>query len=185
MENSCSSHSRTVEITVLSAEDLRVDGRSVKKKAFAVVKLDPFNNRVTKVDAVGGSYPAWDEKLVMKLPMHVTFITLEVQCRTCSGSGDRLVGRATLPVSDFIGGYVPENHLKFLSYLLRDARGIRSGILNVSVRVKAGSGLGLLKSRYEYCSSSPSAQQKPVIGADEKKFSGLVAGIPVWNPYPV
>lgn len=157
----------------------------MKKKAFAVVRLDPFNNRVTKVDALGGSYPAWDEKLAMKLPMHVTFITLEVQCRTCSGSGDRLVGRATLPVSDFIGGYVPENHLTFLSYLLRDARGIKSGIINVSVRVKEGSGLGLFKSavpRYEYCSSSSSAQQKPLIGADQKNFNGLVVGIPVSNP---
>ncbi|TXG62807.1 hypothetical protein EZV62_009801 [Acer yangbiense] len=127
--------SRRIEITVLSGENLRIDGKSVKKNAFVVVKVDPFNYGTTSVDALGGSYPSWNEKLDLELPKHASFITLEVQCKT--SSVNRNIGFAQIPVSDFIGGYLPENYLHFLSYRLRDASRDKNGIINISVRVKA------------------------------------------------
>ncbi|CAI0476438.1 unnamed protein product [Linum tenue] len=51
-------------------EDLRLEGRPVKKNAFAVVKTDPFfNSRSTRADSDGGSYPQWNEKVVVEMSM--------------------------------------------------------------------------------------------------------------------
>ncbi|GLT79582.1 hypothetical protein SLA2020_510650 [Shorea laevis] len=166
--------SRTLELTVLSAEDLRINNRNLKKNAFVVVSIDPFNHRMTKTDAQGGGYPTWNEKFVMDLPARERFIILEVKCRT--SSGDRRVGSAKVPVSEFIGGYAPENCLQFLSFRLWDATGQRNGIINFSVRVKGP--------EREYL---PAAQ--PAEAAGMRKFQtdgtenvgGVVTGIPVWS----
>ncbi|KAA8520594.1 hypothetical protein F0562_014850 [Nyssa sinensis] len=90
--------------------------------------------RMTKVDTEGGSHPEWNEKLVVDMPVHAHSVTVEVQCKT--NSGNKVIGAARIPVSDFVGGYTPENYLHFLSYRLRDDRGERNGIINLSVRVK-------------------------------------------------
>ncbi|KAJ4727002.1 BON1-associated protein 2-like [Melia azedarach] len=129
-----SSSSRRIEITVLSGEDLRIDRRSVKKNAFVIVQTDAFNCWKTSIDELGGSHPSWNEKFSIDLPMNVRFVTLQVQCKT--SSGNRSIGSANVPVSDFVGGYVPDNYLHFLSYRLRDPKGDKNGIINVSVRVK-------------------------------------------------
>lgn len=188
------SSSRTLEIRVLSAEDLRIGGRSVKKNAFAIVKVDPVNYQGTKADPVGGSYPTWDEILEINLPLGATSLTLEVQRRT--SSGDRLIGAANLPVSDNIGDYTPENYLRFLSYILKDTAGKKNGIINVSVRVKMPkqvcSSLGKRNvSDSAACSSDAelkvpgfksSPTQKIGIPIGERKFEGVVTGVPVWPP---
>ncbi|CAI0449374.1 unnamed protein product [Linum tenue] len=81
---------RTLEFTILSAEDLRLEGRPVKKNAFAVVKTDPFfNSRSTRADSDGGSYPQWNEKVVVEMPIPpANSVTLEVR------SGNIVVGAA-------------------------------------------------------------------------------------------
>ncbi|CAI0380982.1 unnamed protein product [Linum tenue] len=66
-------------------------------------------------------------------------VTVEVQCRV--GSGNRVVKAMAVPVSDFLGGPTPEDYLHFLSYRLRDRRGVRNGIVNFSVRVIGGGGV--------------------------------------------
>ncbi|GKV50294.1 hypothetical protein SLEP1_g57007 [Rubroshorea leprosula] len=83
-------NSQTLELTVLSAGDLRINNRNLKKNAFVVVSIDPFKYRITKTDAQGGGYPTWNEKFVMDLPARERFIILEVKCST--SSGDRRVG---------------------------------------------------------------------------------------------
>lgn len=119
-----------IEITVISAEGLRLTkNQPVKKNSYVVLRSDPFNSRTTGTDREGGSYPAWNEKLLMELPASARFLTVEAH------SGSRLVGAASIPVSDFAGGFLPVNYLSFLSYRLRDAHGARNGILNLSVKV--------------------------------------------------
>ncbi|KAJ0053109.1 hypothetical protein Pint_00360 [Pistacia integerrima] len=188
------SSSRTLEIKVLSAEDLRIGGRSVKKNAFAIVKVDPWNYHGTKVDPLGGSYPKWDEILEIILPVGATSLTLEVQCKT--SSGDRLIGTGNLPLSDIIEDYTPEHYLRFLSYILKDTKGKRNGIINLSVRVKmpkqVRSSLGKPKvPDYAACSSNAvlkvagyksSLAQMIEIPIGERKFEGAVIGVPVWPP---
>ncbi|KAH1241003.1 BON1-associated protein 2 [Glycine max] len=128
--------SRTVEITILSAENLQMNKKPIRGNTFVTVQSDASSDTsATKVDSEGGSYPSWNEKLVMDAPLHARFITVEVKCKT-SSTGSNSVGVARIPVSDFVGGYVPENQLHFLSYRLWDGKVRRNGVVNVSVRVK-------------------------------------------------
>ncbi|XP_062090258.1 BON1-associated protein 2-like [Humulus lupulus] len=169
--------SRTVELTVLSGENLRIDKRSIKKNSFVIVRSTDGGNdcRTTEIDTQGGSYPKWNEKLVVDLPVQSPAVSVEVYCKTAFGN--RLVGVARVPVSDFSGGYVPENYLHFLSYRLRDLKGERNGIINISVRTK-------VPPTPEYSCSSPA----PLVGTHtvgvpvgKSSFSGgVVTGVPVW-----
>lgn len=169
--------SRVVEITILSAEDLRMNGKPLTKKSFVSVgssgpEPGPNNFRVTKMDTEGGSsYPSWKEKVVVDVPLHARFIIAEVKCKTFTGI--KSVGTAKVPVSDFVGGYVPENQLHFLSYRLWDDRMRRNGILNISVRVKLP--------EYSPAVTVPA----PVEGVPAPRVGGngslvVATGIPIW-----
>ncbi|XP_030488172.2 BON1-associated protein 2-like [Cannabis sativa] len=180
-----SSPSRIIEFTILSGENLRIDGRWIKKNSFVIIRPSEGGNdhfRTTEIDTQGGSYPKWNEKLVLELPAQSPAVSIEVYCKTVFGN--RLVGVARVPVSDFSGGYVPENYLHFLSYRLRDQKGERNGIVNISVRTKVPLPLPLPLSvpptPTEYSSCSASA---PLVGVPvgNNSFSGgVVTGIPVW-----
>ncbi|KAL1329573.1 hypothetical protein HN51_046691 [Arachis hypogaea] len=127
--------SRSLEITILSAEDLRVNKKSIKKNAFVTLKTDASSAvRTTRMDVNGGSYPTWNEKVIMDVPLHASFITLEVNYKAMMGINS--VGISRIPISDIVGGYVPQNQVQFLSYRLWDRKIKRNGVINFSVRVK-------------------------------------------------
>ncbi|KAK9143478.1 hypothetical protein Syun_012878 [Stephania yunnanensis] len=126
--------SRSIEITVISAEDLSIHGRPIKNNAFVVVQTAPNATRSTSVDTTGGTYPSWNEMLELPLPQESQFVRVEVQCRTSSGA--KAVGGVNVPVSDFAEGWIPNGYLTFLSYRLRKWNGERNGIINLSIRVK-------------------------------------------------
>ncbi|KAM2729144.1 hypothetical protein EV1_000570 [Malus domestica] len=166
--------SRTLEITVISAENLKLDRKPIKKNASVTVRTDTNSQfRTTEMDTEGGSYPRWNEKLVLDMPTHSRSITVEVQCKTSYGV--RTIGTASIPASDFVGGYVPEGYLHFLSYRLRDHMGERNGIINISVRMKVP----------EMCacsSSTTSSHSKMGFPAAGNNNSGgrVAIGVPVW-----
>ncbi|XP_028095786.1 BON1-associated protein 2-like [Camellia sinensis] len=174
--------SRSLEVTIISGENLRVDRtRPVKKNAFVVVRTDSSPiSQSTNLDIDGGSYPTWNQTLLVDMPVHARFLNVDVQCR--SNSGDKVVGTARIPASDFAGGYFPENYLHFLSYRLRDSGGERNGIVNVSVRVKLpeGSGRVAASSAATSCSQSRPWMGVPAAG---KVSDGIVSGVPVWSRY--
>lgn len=125
-----------LEIRVISGEGLRLNRRQpLKKNAFVLIRTDSINSKTTKIDTEGGSYPTWNEKVIVNMPLNLRNITVQVQCKTYSGN--KVVGTARIPVSDFVGGFIPANYLHFLSYRLRDGKGERNGIINLSVRVKS------------------------------------------------
>ncbi|KAL6499301.1 hypothetical protein OROHE_025964 [Orobanche hederae] len=128
--------SDVIEITVISAEGLLLNKKqTAQKNVFITVKIDPYSSGSTgRVDTDGGCCPAWNEKMVMDLPVHARFITVEAR------AGSRSIGAANIPVTDFGGGNLPENYLSYLSYRLRDGNGERNGIVNLSLRVIKGSG---------------------------------------------
>ncbi|KAL1549895.1 BON1-associated protein 2-like [Salvia divinorum] len=159
-----------IEITVISAEGLRLSrNQPVKKNSCVVLRSDPFNSRTTGMDSEGGSYPAWNEKLLMELPANARFLTVEAH------SGSRLVGAASIPVSDFAASFLPVNYLSFLSYRLRDAHGAKNGILNLSVKVigRPSPTIG--------CAASCSGGPWPGVPLADGKVAGhgIVTGIPV------
>lgn len=161
-----------IEVTVISGEGLLLSrNQAVKKNAFVVVRSDPFNSRSTGMDSEGGSYPAWNEKMVMEVPANARFITVEAH------SSSKLIGAANIPVSDFAGGFLPLNYLSFLSYRLRDANGCKNGILNLSVKVKGGGGAAAARG-----GSGQPWTGVPVVGGKVVDHR-IVTGIPVSNRY--
>lgn len=169
--------SRSIEVTVVSGEDLRIDRKPVKKKTFATVKFDSqsFGGGGTEIDERGGSYPFWNEKMVMEMPVDAMFLTIEVHCGSISRN--RIVGTANVPVSDFLGRYRPESYLHLLSYRLRDGNGERNGIVNISVRIRT--------SESESAVTSEAMVGVPV--AETASFGrnsgGVVIGVPLWSSY--
>ncbi|WCJ23162.1 hypothetical protein M5689_005205 [Euphorbia peplus] len=179
------SSSRNLEITILSAENLTLFGKPVKKDVFVVVRTDNLNSKSTGADRDGGSNPIWNQKLDMEMASHSRSITLQVQCRI--GSENRVIGTASVPVSDFSGGYFPANYLHLLSYRLRDSRGEKNGIVNVSVKLRGGLADYVLpaarknNSSSSYYSAGFCSDQKWGSPVDVNKYHGGVAtGVPVW-----
>ncbi|KAJ4952712.1 hypothetical protein NE237_029544 [Protea cynaroides] len=166
----------SLEITILSAESLRLDGRSVKKNTFVIVTSDSNNQRSTSMDKDGGSYPSWNEKLEpLPLPNSVNLITVEVQCK--KSSGFRTVGTCKIPVSDLMADYTPAHYLHFLSYRLRDRNGERNGIINFSIRMVGSQCFGW---------SVPPQPLRIPAAAKQKNAasgSGTALGVPVPVPY--
>ncbi|XP_038905248.1 BON1-associated protein 2-like [Benincasa hispida] len=173
--------SRSIEITVISGEDLRIDRKPVKRKTFATVKFDRQSfgsgGGETEIDERGGSYPLWNEKMALEIPVDAMFLTIEVHCGSISRN--RIVGTAKVPVSDFLGRYRPESYLHLLSYRLRDGNGERNGIVNISVRVK------VLESESETALTSKGKVRIPA--AETATFyrsgGGVVIGVPLWSSY--
>ncbi|KAL5727608.1 hypothetical protein ACHQM5_000787 [Ranunculus cassubicifolius] len=131
-----SSLSCSLEITILSAEDLRMNGRPVKKKkTFVTIETGQNNAQSTSTSSTGGSHPSWNEKLQFSLLCNsIENIKLIMKCKTSSGV--KVIGSVCIPLSDFLEDYVPPNCLHFLSYRLREHDGDRNGIVNISIRVK-------------------------------------------------
>lgn len=162
----------SLEITVISAEELRIDNRPIKKNAFVSVGMGQENCRSTTMDRDGGSYPCWNERLEVELPACARSIEVQVQCKTAVGV--RTVGRADVPVSDITEGYVPAHHLHFLSYRLRDRNGNRNGIINLCARMVGPAPYSKFdRDRTTSSSSSPS----PYVSGG----SGVVIGVPVMS----
>ncbi|KAK9103375.1 hypothetical protein Sjap_020629 [Stephania japonica] len=127
-------NSRTLEVTVISAEDLRINDRPITKNAFATIRVDSNNFSSTRMDSERGSYPCWNQKFCLALPYHIKFISVEVQCGAAR-SKVRPVGSAKVPISDIERDYVPSHFLHFLSYRLRQRDGERNGIINLCIRL--------------------------------------------------
>ena len=171
-----------IEITILSAENLSMKGKPVRKNTYVVVQAQSSTTKF---------YPSWNEKFSVELSMHeARFITLEVQCKTWLGV--RSVGAAQVAVSDFFGGFVGSEScwLQFLSYRLWDRKGQRNGIINFSLRVKAPQSVA---------SRSMQAAENGTVVENERNLrgfgmqvpmgendsSGAVTGIPVfWDNHP-
>ncbi|XP_051147393.1 BON1-associated protein 2-like [Andrographis paniculata] len=165
----------SIEVTVISAEGLLVNRKppGKKKNLFVAVRSDPYDCRLTAADKDGGSNPRWNQKLEMDLPINVRYITVAAY------SGRNLIGTATVPAADFSGGHLPENHLSFLSYRLRDDNGEKNGIINLSVKVKGHVG--------KSCAAAVGCSEQPWKGVPvDGKGSGthgIVTGIPVSYRY--
>lgn len=169
--------SYSLEITIISCEGLKINRqKSVKKNTFVTVQTHSQNVNRTQLDIKGGSYPVWNEKLYVQMPMHVHFLNIDVQCKV-SSTANKFIGRAKIPVSDFTGAYFPENYLHILSYRLRDDNMERNGIINFSIRIKANNG------GHHNVSSYGNYQLPHRITPMAGKVSnyGMVTGVPVWN----
>ncbi|KAL3737727.1 hypothetical protein ACJRO7_019284 [Eucalyptus globulus] len=169
---------RALEITLISGENLRLNKKPVKN-AVVAVRVEAGHECSTKPAPDKGTNPQWNEKLAFDLPLHAGFITLEVKCRSSSGSY-KLVGGATVPVSDLAGEPgTPEGHVHFLSYRLRDSNGVQTdGIINISAKMSGPAPAH----KYEV----PRPPIGVPVGHQRKMMvaGGLVIGVPVRYAQP-
>ncbi|KAI4358014.1 hypothetical protein L6164_001923 [Bauhinia variegata] len=177
--------SKTLEITVISAENLSVDHNPVTENAYVTVRTESIKCCKTSMAREGGSHPSWNEKFLLEMPMHAKSINFEVQCKMSTGIV-KSVGVARIAISDFLGESVPESSLQFLRYSLRNWDGGRSGIINFTARVKSP--------EEDLCSEEKPEKETGVkprscgmfenevmgIQIGEKNAYGVVTGIPVW-----
>ncbi|KAK7292602.1 hypothetical protein RJT34_15453 [Clitoria ternatea] len=126
--------SRTLEIIVISGENIHVT-----EDAYVVVRGEALKCCSTKmVKDSGNEYSTfllWNQKFLLDMPMHARSITFEVQSNKFKGV--RPIGIARIALSDFLGGSLPLNSLRVLSYRLRDWEGRKNGIIHFAVRVVA------------------------------------------------
>ncbi|KAL5727605.1 hypothetical protein ACHQM5_000784 [Ranunculus cassubicifolius] len=185
-KSSCS-----IEVTIISAEDLRHNGRPVKKNTFVTIETDSNSTPLfTSTDTVGGSYPSWNEKLEFSFPYNGKNIRLDVKCKI--GSSVKTIGSVFIPLSDFLEDYVPANCLHFLSYRLRDHDGDRNGIVNLSIRVEgaeyiAPTAFPSMKVQTGYNNSNACGWMAPSRNHRRDTYTsnngGIAIGVPVSKGY--
>ncbi|KAI4354991.1 hypothetical protein L6164_003810 [Bauhinia variegata] len=156
--------SRSLEITVISCENLCVDGNPVTENAYVVVRTESNNSYTTSMSREGGSYPSWNEKFLMDIPFHARSFTFEVQCKMPTGAV-RPVGVARIALSDLLAGGIQAENLQFLSYRLRNWDGRRNGVINFSVKAKAP--------EYSIPSVKPAKGMVMSSGKFEREFTGV------------
>ncbi|KAL2335910.1 hypothetical protein Fmac_010356 [Flemingia macrophylla] len=128
--------SRTLEITVISGESIRMDRSSVAENVYVVVRAECLNCCTTKMMNEDGGLLAWNEKFLLDIPSRATSITFEVQCKKYKDV--RPIGVARIALSDFLSGnnnIVLESVPQMLCYGLRNWEGQRNGVIHFSVKM--------------------------------------------------
>ncbi|KAL9315095.1 hypothetical protein ACSQ67_016096 [Phaseolus vulgaris] len=171
-----------MEITIISAENLCMNGKPIKKDTYVVVHTQSCTKFfTTSTEEEGGSNnPSWNEKFLVD---GANCITLEVKCKTWFGV--KSVGAARIAVSEFnLGGFAAENSLQFLSYRLWDEKGKRNGVINFSVRVvKAPPECESSCSMVEIEKNLRGFGMQVTVG--ENDAAGIVTGVPVFLNFPL
>ncbi|XP_039115327.1 protein SRC2-like [Dioscorea cayenensis subsp. rotundata] len=130
--------SRTLEITLISAKDLKDVNLFSKMEVYAVVSIDGDRRSVqrTTPDRHGGTNPAWNATLRLPLPpddpaRHVVVIVLRAE----RALGDRDVGEVHIPLTEFLSGSGDGKTPQFVSYQVRKPSGKGKGVLNISFKI--------------------------------------------------
>ncbi|KAL2335912.1 hypothetical protein Fmac_010358 [Flemingia macrophylla] len=185
-------HSRTLEITVISGENIRMGRSSMADNVYVVVRAESLNCCTTKMVNEDAGLLAWNEKFLLNVPPHARSVTFEVQCKKYKGV--RPIGVARIALSDFVSGnnnIVSETVPQMFSYGLRNWEGQRNGVIHFSVRevimTLEDHSNNILETKEEknIKTVSPRGFEHEVMGLQvhPKKTSPFVIGIPVWWRY--
>jgi hypothetical protein len=129
---------RTLELTLISAKDLKDVNLLSKMEVYAVVSLscDPRSRQRTQADRAGGRSPTWNATLRFAVPASGAG-SLHVLLRAERALGDRDVGEVHIPLSELLTG-APDAAVpaKFVSYQVRKINsGKAQGVLNFSYKL--------------------------------------------------
>lgn len=131
---------RTLELTLVSARDLRDVNLVSKMEVYAVVYLtgDPRSRERVATDRAGGRNPAWNATVLVTVPASGAGSgVLRVLLRTERALGDRDVGEVLLPLPDILAcaGDEPTT-ATFASYPVRKVGSSKPhGVLSISYRL--------------------------------------------------
>lgn len=125
---------RTINLTVISASDLKKVSTFGKQSSYAVAYVYTNRKQTSKVDHDGGVNPTWNSRLVLEADEEQirsgrSHITLELHSHGTFGG--KLIGTATIPLSDIAkeGASTPQ----FMAFEVHRPSGKVQGIVNVSV----------------------------------------------------
>ncbi|XP_047326634.1 protein SRC2-like [Impatiens glandulifera] len=126
--------SREIEVTVISAKDLKnVNWRHGRVKPYVVIWVDPKNKCTTRVDEEGDTCPYWDQTITIPLTAPIDETTLYIDIVHAGAEQDTkpLIGSAKLPLHrDFFND--PEQAIRKLD--LKRPSGRPQGKIEISVR---------------------------------------------------
>ncbi|RCV14445.1 hypothetical protein SEVIR_2G438400v4 [Setaria viridis] len=99
---------RVLEVTLLSAKDLKRVNLISRMEVYAVVTIsgDPMTRQCTQPDPYGGRHPSWNTSFRFNVPPTAATATgcLHVLLRTERALGDRDVGEVIVPLADILAG---------------------------------------------------------------------------------
>ncbi|CAD6235058.1 unnamed protein product [Miscanthus lutarioriparius] len=129
------SATRTLELTLISAKDLKDVNLMSKMEVYAVVSLsgDPRSRQRVQADRIGGRNPTWNATLRFAVPATGAG-SIHVLLRAERALGDRDVGEVHIPLSELLSG-APDGPVpaKFVAYQVRKiSSGRPQGVLNLS-----------------------------------------------------
>lgn len=177
--------SRALEVTVLSAENLRVDRNPGMNNVYVVVWAESINSFATSMASASegsGSHFSWNDKFLVDVPKHARSITFEVKSKTAMGVAKN-VGVARIAVSDLLGGgngSLPENCSQLFSYRLRDWEGRPNGVINFAIKIPKYSSPSVVKTAAVTAEKVSSCGFQVRASLGERSCSGVVVGVPIW-----
>lgn len=121
-----------LEITIISGQNITVDGNSKTEELFVVVRAESLDSCTTKMVMENEGLLSWNEKFMLDIPPQAKSVTFEVQCNKYKAI--RPIGVARIALSEFFGENVlMQSFDQTLSYGLRDWDGRKNGVINFSV----------------------------------------------------
>ncbi|KAK1291595.1 hypothetical protein QJS10_CPB17g01368 [Acorus calamus] len=133
---------RTLEITLISAKDLKNVNLFSSMEVYAVVSVsgDPRSKQKTPTDRSGGRNPSWNHTLrftVDDSPSAVDRLVLHFLLRAERALGDRDIGEVQVPLKELLSdssSSASGGSAKFVSYQVRKPSGKPKGVLNFSYK---------------------------------------------------
>ncbi|KAE8800398.1 protein SRC2-like [Hordeum vulgare] len=130
---------RVLEVTLISAKDLKKVTVFSKMRVYAVVSISGGDPRTpthrTHSDRHGGRNPMWHAPLRFPIPTAADprGLALHVLLRAERSFGDRDVGEVLVPVQDLASAAPPAGEHRHLSYQVRSPMsGRKRGVLHIS-----------------------------------------------------
>ncbi|XP_052193725.1 protein SRC2 homolog [Diospyros lotus] len=125
---------RPLDITVMSADDLKAVNLISKMKAYVEVSLggDPRTKRRTRVDDAGGNNPRWNDRISFPIEaaaLNNLYLVFDIKSKRALG--DRDVGRVTVPLKELFDAADAQ---RTVEYQVRRPSGKPRGTLRVSYK---------------------------------------------------
>ncbi|KAL6977445.1 hypothetical protein U1Q18_026245 [Sarracenia purpurea var. burkii] len=124
-----------LDITIVSAKHLKnVNWRHGNLKPYAIFWVDSDRRLATKSDDSGSTRPVWNEHFVvpLTLPLHDSFLTIEIFHSKPSETPKPLVGTLRLALKDLVD---PDDSNRLRSFELRRPSGRPHGKIRIKLAV--------------------------------------------------
>ncbi|XWS58427.1 hypothetical protein CRYUN_Cryun08bG0032700 [Craigia yunnanensis] len=133
-------HSRILEVNLVSAEDLATVSNNMK--TYAVAWVQPDRKLTTGVDQTGGTDPTWNDKFMFRVDnkfLNSDDATIVVEIYAAAWVKDALIGYANVLIKDIFhlrsvtNAKINNSAMRTVTLQIRRPSGRPQGILNIEV----------------------------------------------------